>query len=172
MDRHEYKRQNEERAARIKAKIFEKVNAEKVWYRRRPKWWHNPGDRFSFFVASATVALAFFSIWQLMVMRGQLDAMERDQHPYVSIGDKLPPPRFEIVFRDKGIIEWAWNITNFGKGEARETTVDAFLKIGDGPFKRTPDSNGAGWMGEIPSGKATMAWFGLNRFILRPTSTG
>lgn len=154
MDRHEYKRQNEERDARKKAKAFEKTNAESVWYRRRPKWWHTPSDRFNFLVASATTALAIFAIWQLLVMRGQLDAMERDQQPYVSIGDKLPAPRFEIVFRDKGVIEWAWNVTNFGKGEARETTIDAFLKIGDGPFKRTPDNTGPGWVGEIPSGRS------------------
>jgi len=60
MDRHEYKRQNEERAARLKAKIFEKMNDEKVWYLRRPTWWDIPSDRFSFLVASFTGALAFF----------------------------------------------------------------------------------------------------------------
>jgi hypothetical protein len=153
MDRHEYKRQNEDREARIKAKILVEVEAKKSWHQRRPRWWKVPSDKFSFFVAVATGALAFFSVWQLMVMRGQLDAMERDQQPYVSIGDKLPQPQFTIYVKDKGAIEWAWNITNFGKGEAKDTIVDAFLRIGNGPFKRSPTRTTAGRMGEIPAGR-------------------
>jgi hypothetical protein len=154
MDIHEYKRQNEERAARVKAKIIEKMNAEKVWYLRRPKWWDIPSDRFSFLVAAFTGALAFFSIWQLTVMRGQLDAMERDEQPNLSIGDQFIPPEFIPATGDKGAIGWAWNLTNFGKGEASEATVDAFIRIGvDGRFKRSPDQSREGWMGDIPAGR-------------------
>jgi hypothetical protein len=156
MDRHEYKRQNEEREARIKAKILESSNTEKVWYRRRPKWWDIPSDRFGFLVAAFTGVLAFFSIWQLSVIRGQLDAMERDQQPYVWIGDTFTYPHFTPSAGSKGGIIWAWNVTNFGKGEARDLTVDAFLRIGGRgqPFKRSPNQNGAGWMGELPAGRS------------------
>jgi hypothetical protein len=154
MNRHEYKRQNEQRAAHIKAKHLEKMNAEKVWYQRRPKWWNTPSDRFGFFVAAFTGALALFSIWQLTVMRGQLDAMERDQQPNLSIADKYIPPQFIPAIGDKGAIGWAWEITNFGKGEAKDVTVDAFIRIEEGgPFKRSPGQAGAGWMGDLPAGR-------------------
>lgn len=154
MDRHEYKRQNEQREARTKAKALEKVNAEKVWYQRRPKWWDTPSDKFSFLVATFTGALALFSVWQLTVMRGQLDAMERDQQPYMSIGDKYIPPEFMPFVGDKGAIGWAWNVTNFGKGEAKDVTVDAFIRIGEGgPFKRTVGQTRAGWMANVPAGR-------------------
>ena len=149
MDRQEYKRQNEQRTAQIKAKHLEKVNAEKVWYQRRPKWWNTPSDRFGFFVAAFTGALALFSIWQLTVMRGQLDAMERDQQPYVSIGAKVIPPQIY-----NGRIEWAWEVTNFGKGEAKDVTVDAFIRIGaDGLFERSPKQPGPGWIGDMETGR-------------------
>jgi hypothetical protein len=156
MDRHEYKRQNEQREARKQEKLLEKANSEKVWYQRRPKWWRVPSDRFSFFVAAFTGALAFFSVWQLIVIRGQLDAMERDQQPYVGIGDKINHPSFEPVVGSKGEIIWPWYVTNFGKGEARELTVDAFIRIGGPgqPFKRTPRQTGPGWMGELAAGRS------------------
>jgi hypothetical protein len=87
-------------------------------------------------------------------MRSQLNAMERDQQPYISIGDKLPHPQFVTLIGEKGAIEWAWNITNFGKGEAIDATVDAFIRIEkDGVFKRGPERTGPGWMGEIPAGR-------------------
>jgi hypothetical protein len=152
MDRHEYKRQNEERAARVKAKQLEEAEAKnKGW---RPSWWEPPSDRFSFFVAAFTGALAFFSVWQLIVIHGQLDAMERDQQPLISPGDQNIPPDFTPVIGDKGAIGWAWNVTNFGKGEARDVTVDAFIRIGEsGLFKRSPGQTQAGWMGEMPAGR-------------------
>jgi hypothetical protein len=154
MDRHEYKRQNARREARIKAKILEEAEAKKIWYERRPKWWKSPTEKFSFIAAAATCVLACFAAWQLIVMRGQLNAMERDQQPYVSIGDKLPKPQFTVRFKDKGTIDWAWNVTNFGKGEARDTTVDAFMRIGNGAsYKRSPDRTAPGWMGELPAGR-------------------
>jgi hypothetical protein len=149
MNRHEYKRQNEQREARIQAKKLEKSNAEKRWFQRRPKWWSVPSDRFSFFVAAFTGLLATVSIWQLLVIRGQLDAMERDQQPYLSIGDKVIQPRI-----DNGRIIWAWNVTNFGKGEAKDVSVDAFLRIGvNGLFERSPKQPGPGWMGDIAAGR-------------------
>jgi hypothetical protein len=154
MDRHEYKRQNEQRDARKKANTSERADAEKVWYQRRPKWWNVPSDRFGFFVATFTGALALFSVWQLSVMRGQLDAMERDQQPNLSIGDQVIQPQFIGATGDKGAIGWAWNITNFGKGEARDVTVDAFIRVGvDSPFKRNSEQPSGGWMGDIPAGR-------------------
>jgi hypothetical protein len=154
IDRHEYKRQNENRAARVKAKQLEEIDAEKAWYERRPRWWNDPSDRFAFFVAAFTGALAFFSVWQLIVISGQLDAMERDQQPNLSNGDKFIPPDFRPVVGDKGEIFWSWEITNFGKGEANDVTVDAFIRVGkDSPFKRSPDQPREGWMGDMPAGR-------------------
>jgi hypothetical protein len=153
MDRLEYKRQNEQREARAKAKFLEEIESQKEWYQRRPAWWKTPSDKFSFFVAFFTAALALFAIWQLTVMRGQLNAMERDQQPHIWVGDKLPRPEFLPAFGTKGMIAWPWNFTNFGKGPAKNLTIDAFLKIGDGPFKRTPDRTAPGWVGEIPPGR-------------------
>jgi len=87
-------------------------------------------------------------------MRGQLDAMERDEQPNLSIGDKINAPDFTAVVGDKGQIGWAWNVTNFGKGEAKDVTVDAFIRIGEsGLFKRSPRQAGVGWMGDIPAGR-------------------
>jgi hypothetical protein len=153
MDRTEYKRQNELREARAKARFLEEIESKKDWYQRRPPWWKTPSDRFGFFVALFTAALAFFSVWQLTVMRGQLDAMEKDQQPYIWIGDKLPRPEFLPSIGSKGIIIWTWNVTNFGKGPAKNVTIDAYLKIGDGPFKRSPERTAPGWVGEIPAGR-------------------
>ena len=173
MDRHEYKRQNAKRQARIKAKIIEEAEAKKSWHQRRPKWWKAPSDKFSFIVAVATSALAFFAVWQLMVMRGQLDAMERDQQPYIWIGDILPHPQFVPLIGEKGAIEWAWNVTNFGKGEARDTTIDAFIRIEkDGIFKRGPcEQLPVGWE-RFPPEERKMVWLLLSRSIPRPISTG
>jgi hypothetical protein len=153
MDRLEYKRQNEQREARAKAKSLEEMEARKDWYQRRPAWWKTPSDRFGFCVAFFTAALALFSIWQLTVMRGQLNAMERDQQPYIWIGDKLPRPEFLPSIGTKGEIIWSWNFTNFGKGPAKDLTIDAFLKLGNGPFKRSPNRTGPGWIGEVPAGR-------------------
>jgi hypothetical protein len=86
-------------------------------------------------------------------MRGQLNAMERDQQPYIWTGDKLPRPEFHPSAGTKGTIIWTWNFTNFGKGTAKNVTIDAFLKIGDGPFKRSPNRTAPGWVGEIPAGR-------------------
>jgi hypothetical protein len=153
MDRLEYKRQNEQREARAKAKFLEEMEVKKDWYQRRPDWWKTPSDRFGFVVAFFTAALALFSVWQLTVMRGQLNAMERDQQPYVWIGDKLPRPEFLPSVGTKGEIIWTWNFTNFGKGPAKEVTIDAFLRIGKAPFKRSPNRTAPNWVGEIPAGR-------------------
>jgi hypothetical protein len=153
MDRHEYKRQNEERTAHVKIKHLEKVNAEKAWYQRRPKWWNNPSDRFSFAVAAFTGALAFISVWQLSAMRGQLDAMERDQQPYIWISDNIPQPIFQITGGSKGRVMWPFNIANLGKGAAKKVIIDSYLKVGNEPFRRDARDDLGGFIDEIPGGK-------------------
>jgi hypothetical protein len=60
MDKEEYKRQNEERDTKKKTKSF-----RERWF----GWWKTPSDRFAFFIALFTLALAVESYFQLDAMR-------------------------------------------------------------------------------------------------------
>jgi hypothetical protein len=122
-------------------------------------------DRSSRLTAYATVAMAAFTFvilivgifqyramnGQLSVMQGQLDAMERDQAPYMSIDDRTRAPQFRIF---DGIIGWEWHVMNFGKGGAVDLSTDSFIRIGgDGRFKRSPGAKGPAFLSEMPPGK-------------------
>jgi hypothetical protein len=93
MDRHEYKRQNEQRDAHRKAKLFYETIANRrlqdgsKWRRFIPAWWNIPSDRFAFFVALFTGVLVLVGYCQLNAISGQLDAMEADQRAWVSLND-------------------------------------------------------------------------------------
>jgi hypothetical protein len=95
---------------------------------------------------------------QLSVMRGQLDAMERDQRPYLMLTDPINQPFFLAVDGDLGKaglgeLIWNWNFTNFGKGRALGVQIDEFMKIEEGPFKRTRGAAGPGFAGDMPPTK-------------------
>ena len=81
MNRHEYKRQNEERDARRQARILEAKKLPEFrrgwrgYTRWRPTWWNTPADRFAFFVAVFTGALAIVAYFQLSAMRHTDDAI-------------------------------------------------------------------------------------------------
>jgi len=64
MDRQEYKRQNEEREAKIKDQFVWR----KFWY-WRPRWWKPPSDRFAAIVALFTAVLAIVSSCQWHEMK-------------------------------------------------------------------------------------------------------
>jgi hypothetical protein len=129
MDRHEYKRQNEQRDSNRKAKELEELQAEEVRKRGvlrwRPVWWKIPSDRFGFFVAAFTGALAIFSVWQLIVIHGRLEAMETDKRPWLKVDVSVNKP---IIFSEwgyaKGInVPLTINLKNYGQVPAVNVRV-------------------------------------------------
>lgn len=119
----------------------------------RPTWWEVPSDRFGFFVAFFTGALALFSVWQLSVMRGQLNAMERDEQPDVWVTDNVTAPEFRPTRETRGRIVWPWTFTNFGKGRPVNLEIDHFIRTEHGSFKRSAGFIGPTYGGELPTGK-------------------
>jgi hypothetical protein len=83
---------------------------------------------------------------------GQLDAMQRDQAPYVSISPGTLPPAFQI-HDGVGRIYWTWHYTNFGTGRAIDVKNAGYMKVGEGQFKRSNGSTGLAFAGDIPEGK-------------------
>jgi hypothetical protein len=75
MNLEEYRRLKETRAAQQRAKLA----PLSFW----KKWTSAPSDRIALIGACSTAALALFALWQLVVLRGQLSAMENDQRPWV-----------------------------------------------------------------------------------------
>ena len=45
---------------------------------------------------------------QLDVMQGQLDSMERDELPYLSVTEKTEDP----IYKQDGRVHWNWHFTN------------------------------------------------------------
>jgi hypothetical protein len=70
MERHEYKRQNQERDSKRQQKLAEERCTDRRWWQWRPRWWSVPSDRFSFFVAFFTGVLAIVSYFQLSALSG------------------------------------------------------------------------------------------------------
>ena len=91
---------------------------------------------------------------QLNVMQRQLDAMERDQIPYVYVTDHIEPPVFDI---SKGRISWNWPYANLGKGRAVDMTADSFMRLGKEKFRHSPTVTGPGYGGDLPTGKENFA---------------
>jgi hypothetical protein len=116
--------------------------------------------------AAATAAIAYLT-WslaedskrqansvagQLRVMQGQLDAMERDEAPYVAMTEKTAGPTFQAI-SGEGYVLWDWHFTNLGKGRAINVSVDAFMALGKGKLKRNPGANGPSLVATVPQGK-------------------
>lgn len=87
----------------------------------------------------ALVFAAGLQFWamqsQLNVMRGQLEAMNRDQKPYISIDDPGTPTFHEIDQIGSGQALWTWTFNNSGKGMARNLTVRHSIKLGNASFE-------------------------------------
>jgi hypothetical protein len=115
-------------------------------------------------VAYLTGGLVFVGIitaiifgWQLHVMQGQLDAMERDQTPFMGLTDNLDPPHFRNGGDGTGQIIWSWKYTNFGRGVAYKVTFDEFIKVGDGPYRRPFGWKKTAFGGDMPPGKVNFS---------------
>jgi hypothetical protein len=95
MNKEEYKRQTERRNERLQA-----IESERSWrgkFRGWFKWWWTPSDRFAFFIALFTAALALVAYFQLSAMRStdeaihrQLSAIEADERPWMKV-EKIEP---------------------------------------------------------------------------------
>jgi hypothetical protein len=92
--------------------------------------------------ADAAKTAADAALKQAGIMQGQLDMMERDQQPYVSITDNIDPPTFSAIAGMNGQIRWSFRFTNSGKGTARDLTIGNFMSLGTGPFKRSFGAEG------------------------------
>ena len=90
---------------------------------------------------------------QLKIMQGQLDAMERDQAPYVSVSDKWETPTFKSDDGKIGRVAWNWRYSNYGKGRAIGLQTSMFMRIDGQPFKRSAGDTGAAFVGDLPIGK-------------------
>lgn len=85
--------------------------------------------------AEAAKSAADAALKQAGIMQGQLDAMEREQQARMSIIEPFKIPEFwQKPDQSKGTILWTFNITNSGKAEAKNLTVDTYMKIEDGRF--------------------------------------
>jgi hypothetical protein len=105
------------------------------------------------------VSLSQYRIFdrQLTVMQGQLDALERDERPYVWITDKLLQPQFHPAGGTDlpiGQIVWTWEFTNFGNGRAIGLSSKDYIRMGpNSVFKRSFGTKGEAYGGDIPKGK-------------------
>jgi hypothetical protein len=140
MDSQEYKRQNAQRDAQRKAKLFEETLAEnikfeaeakklldtsfkKTWeyklrfFKWRPGWWTPPADRFAGLVAIFTLCLVVVSYCQLNAIRGQLTAMEADQRPWIKANVEIGGP-LQFPPNGIGILPLKITLTNAGKSPA------------------------------------------------------
>jgi hypothetical protein len=148
MNRHEYKRQNEEREARRKENFFKESQEKKFreesearlrmesdfnkswrsyfkFLKWRPVWWKPPSDRFTALVAIFTGLLFAVSGCQLNAIRGQLDAMETDKRPWLRVDVSVSKP---IVFSEwsgtKEInVPLTFNLKNYGQAPAINVRV-------------------------------------------------
>ena len=91
--------------------------------RRAEREKESPQDRFGRRTSTATMWIAILAgvaagigvlqyctfQKQLDVMQGQLDSMERDQAPYVSVSDKMSNPAFLPIDATFGKIVWDWH---------------------------------------------------------------
>jgi hypothetical protein len=100
---------------------------------KRRRWIKDPG---MFWVTLAGVIAVLLytcvSKQQLDVMQGQLDSMERDELPYLSVTEKTEDP----IYKQDGRVHWNWHFTNFGKGRAVNVSGDQFLGLGNNGLRR------------------------------------
>jgi hypothetical protein len=99
------------------------------------------------------IITAFIFSWQLHVMQRQLDAMERDQRPFMGLTDNLDPPHFRKGADDTGQIIWNWKYTNFGRGVAYKFAFNQFIKVGNGPYVAPFGWKTIAFGGDMPPGK-------------------
>jgi hypothetical protein len=162
MDRQEYQRQNKERDTSRENRIIEESKRNRRWWQWRPAWWDIPSERFAFFVVIFTGALVCVGYWQMSTMQGQLDAMERDQRPDITLTDKVNQPYFLAVGGPLGKVGlgeliWNWEFINLGKSRAIGLKIDEFIRLEDGPFKRTYGVKGPGFSGDVSPGRTNFA---------------
>jgi hypothetical protein len=88
-------------------------------------------------------------------MQGQLDAMKRDQAPYIYIVLENPGlPELKAKDRENSAtrIVWMSVFTNSGKGLAVNVIVNHFMRVGSAPFKLTGGAIGPLFAGDMPVG--------------------
>src|ERR1700693_5779876 len=91
-------------------------------------------DKATHDLAKAAIKLAEAANKQVGVMQGQLDAMEREQQPFVWITDNLQAPQCRVgASGTLGQIAWRYEFTNFGRSYARNLMVDQFIRVGEEP---------------------------------------
>jgi hypothetical protein len=91
---------------------------------------------------------------QLTLMQRQLDIIEREQQAKFSLVDPVPGPQF--MTNPKGRIAWNLSYINSGKGEARNLTVEVYLRVGTGKFKPSPGLTFPSRHAEFEAGRAVM----------------
>jgi hypothetical protein len=106
-------------------------------------------------------AITGYIFWlQLGAMQGQLDAIERDQRPFVwlsapemphfekgQLGSLTPKPP------DTGYVVWNWQFNNFGKSYAHNLRMSQYIKLGDGLYKPSYGATKEPFLGDLPPGK-------------------
>ncbi len=128
---------------------------------KKPWWWlkqTDPVARFTLYLAIFTFVLICISVaqWgvlrgQQIVMQGQLDAMERDQRPFMWLSsENIPKPAFFQVPPLKGQIIWDYRLINFGKSYAHNVTFNNFIKVGNSKYRRSYGVNGPNFGGDVP----------------------
>ena len=142
--------------------------------RRTKKKNESPQDKAARRTANATVAIAIFTVvavvvgglqWralhdtdekigkQIVALNRQLDLMEADQRPYLGITENLKFPEFRPQPSNESYIVWTWEFGNFGKGLAKNISYDQYIKVGDGPYKRSHSEVKARFAGDIAPAK-------------------
>jgi hypothetical protein len=122
--------------------------------RRIASWTARVGWFTAALVAVSIVTALIFQ-GQLNVMQGQLDAMKRDQAPYIYVVLENPgAPELKAVDRENSAtrIIWMSVIANAGKGLAVNVIVDHFMRVGSAPFKLTGGATGPLFAGDMPVG--------------------
>jgi hypothetical protein len=139
-----HREENENQAAITNQALVDRINRSDRWM-----------IGLTAVIAAGGIISAVIFGRQLTVMQGQLDAMERDQMPYIWITDNLKLPEFRPnTGTTKGQVVWSWEFTNFGNGRAVEITIEHFIRLGpDGVFKRAFMTTGPVYGGDIPKGK-------------------
>jgi hypothetical protein len=102
--------------------------------------------------AISTAALALVAVWQLLVLRGQLDAMENDQRPWVYTTTPvtmITPLHFD---EKGGHVVVQFTLKNVGKTPARFSRIDGHI------FSRGPQIY------------QNIAWENCNKRAQMPTS--
>lgn len=130
MDRHEYKRQNDQRDAERKAKLRQGAETKNFWQqiaRWRPSWWELPSDRFAFFLVLFTAMLGIVGSAQWITMKDQLAEFRHQlEDTEIQEAASISIKNFIISgFPDRTVANF--DIVNLGRTRADQINVSAVL---------------------------------------------